>query len=610
FEKKMNAHISGIYEDREGNVWVSTLGKGLIRFQDGTPTIYNDKNGLAGNFVNSFHQDSNYVSWIATTTGLTRLKNGTFTNYTQENGLFTDYLCQVLEDGRGNLWISSHDGILRVRKQDLNNYATGKITSVPSVAYGKDDGMRSIYCSGGNQSCGHKTPDGKMWFATNKGAVMIDPYSIRADPPPSPASIQQVLLDGAAADITRPIIFNTEVKHIRFHFSAVNLRNPDSLRFKYKLEGYQDQWIQAGDTGTQRTADFTTPDPGEYRFRVAASNGNGVWNENVAWIKFEVVPPWQTQWLNIAVPIILVIIVILLIYFSRRYMRLTIFWKNQIYVGNFKLLERIGIGGMGTVYKARTLTGPKREVAIKLLREELFENESVRERFKQEAVIIDQLDHPNIIKVFERGESRHNMFIAMELLEGKTLAKKIEQEGRLELNEALEIMIPVAHAVEEIHSKNIVHRDLKPGNIMLINKDENPNFVKLLDFGLAKPEYRTQLTQTGIIIGTIHYMAPEQFSGSGWFSATDIYAMGVMFREMLTGRQPFAGENSIEILKQIMDDPPIGPLKEQPGIPAELDHLIVSMIAKDLQSRPNIRQVLDLLQQLHPGGDHERIDRS
>ncbi|MCP5049692.1 MAG: protein kinase [bacterium] len=132
--------------------------------------------------------------------------------------------------------------------------------------------------------------------------------------------------------------------------------------------------------------------------------------------------------------------------------------------------------------------------------------------------------------------------------------------------------------------------------------------MKLLDFGLAKPEYRTQLTQTGIIIGTIHYMAPEQLSGSGWFSATDIYAMGVMFREMVTGRQPFTGENSIEILKQIMDDPPIGPLKDRPGIPAELDRLIVSMMAKDRESRPDIRQVLDLLQQLHPGGDHGQTD--
>ncbi|MCP5049689.1 MAG: serine/threonine protein kinase, partial [bacterium] len=267
----------------------------------------------------------------------------------------------------------------------------------------------------------------------------------------------------------------------------------------------------------------------------------------------------------------------------------------------------IGIGGMGTVYKAQRLTGPKGEVAVKLLREELFENESVRERFKQEAVIIDQLDHPNIVKVIERGESRHNMFIAMELLEGKTLAKKIEEEGRLDLNEALEIMIPIADAVEEIHSKNIVHRDLKPGNVMLIKKDQYPNFVKLLDFGLAKPEYRTQLTQTGIIIGTIHYMAPEQLSGSGWFSATDIYSMGVMFREMVTGRQPFEGENSIEILKQIMDDPPVGPLKDQPGIPHQLDHLIVTMMAKDRQARPNILQVLELLRQLHSVNHHGKI---
>ncbi|MCP5051094.1 MAG: protein kinase, partial [bacterium] len=532
FRKLLEGHVTNIYEDRESNVWVSTYGEGLIRWRNGKFTKYTEQNGLTGNFVNSFYMDSDSILWVATTNGLSRFKDSRFTNYTKQEGLFSNSLCHILEDDRGNFWISSYEGIARVRKLDLNRYAEGRIDSIHSTVYRKDDGMKSIYCSAGVQTCGWKTADGNLWFPTRKGVVMIDPNNIETNQAPPPVFIQQVLLDGEPAEFNQTVNIKPRIKELKVHYTAVNLLNSEKVTFKTMLEGYEDKWV---DAGTRREANYTNLDAGAYRFRVTASNSNGLWNEKEASIDLDVIPSWKTRWFIFIGLIALAVVALLVIHFSRKYMRLAIFWKNRTYVGNFKLVEKIGTGGMGTVFKAETLNGKKEIVAIKLLKEEFFENENVRERFKREAAMIDRLDHPNIVKVIERGESRNTMFIAMEFLDGETMAQKLEKEGRLNIVEELGIMDQIADAVREIHSKNIVHRDLKPGNIMLIEKDENPDFVKLLDFGLAKPQYQTRLTQTGIVIGTIDYMAPEQISGSGYSSAVDIYSMGVVFREMLTG---------------------------------------------------------------------------
>jgi serine/threonine-protein kinase len=157
-------------------------------------------------------------------------------------------------------------------------------------------------------------------------------------------------------------------------------------------------------------------------------------------------------------------------------------------------------------------------------------------------------------------------------------------------------MIQIADALAKIHSKNIVHRDLKPDNIMLIENKGDPNFVKLLDFGLARTQYQTRLTQTGIVIGTISYLSPEQISGKRSGAASDIYALGTIFYEMLTGEKPFIGETTTDIMKQILEKTPIEPLHFRDDIPRELNHLILRMLEKEIKSRPIIFDVLAYLQ--------------
>ena len=489
--------------------------------------------------------------------------------------------------------MSCNKGICRVSKKDLNDFAENKIDAIPSVVFGKDDGMRSSECNGGFQSAGCKTKDGKLWFPTSKGAAVIDPENIKTNPVKPPVFIEAVLLDSASTDFNQRVAVKPGVKRLEIHYTALSFLNPGKVKFKYKLDGYDDEWI---DAGSQRAAWYTNLDAGNYSFKVIACNDDGLWNETGAAIAIRVIPPLgKTWWFRLIALLVFAMLSYFVIHFFRRYITLAGFWKKQKYVGQFKLLDKIGAGGMGTVYKATNLMDKSEQVAIKVLREEMFTDESSRKRFKQEAAIIDQLDHPNIINVLERGQSKQNLFIAMELLEGKTLTDKINEEKKLDVKEALHIMLQITSALGKIHSKSIIHRDLKPDNIMLIEKDGDTNFVKLLDFGLAKMQYQTRLTQTGIVIGTINYMAPEQVEGKGSFAASDIYALGIIFYEMLTGERPFMGETSIDIMKQILDKSPIEPIRFRLDISFELNDLIMKMLEKNIKSRPIITEALEQL---------------
>jgi serine/threonine-protein kinase len=354
------------------------------------------------------------------------------------------------------------------------------------------------------------------------------------------------------------------------------------------------------DAGGLRLATYTNLDAGDYRFQVTACNDDGVWNDNSAIVAFSVIPPtWKTGWFRILALTAFAMLSYLVINFINRYLSLASFWKINKYVGKFKLLDKLGSGGMGTVYKAENTMERGEKVGLKVLRDELFEDEKNRKRFRQEAAIVDQLDHPNIIKVYERGQSRRSMYIAMELLEGKTLTKKIEEESPLDLFESLHIMVQVTDALAKIHSKDIIHRDMKPDNVMLIERDNDPNFVKLLDFGLAKMQHQTRLTQTGMVIGTINYMAPEQIAGSEVSGATDIYSIGVMFYEMLIGKKPFDGETSIDIMKEIIEKMPMEPVKCRGEIPLELNELVLRMMSKKQAERPAAEEILNSLQYIY-----------
>lgn len=296
---------------------------------------------------------------------------------------------------------------------------------------------------------------------------------------------------------------------------------------------------------------------------------------------------------NAAIVISLLSVVIVVLLF-RKYLYLFTFWKKKNYISHFRLKEKLGSGGMGTVFKAHDIKDKTNEIAIKVLRDDYTSNEIYKKRFKNEATIIDQIEHPNIVKVFERGEHDGNLYIAMELLDGKSLAELISG-GRVDFKSALSIMVQCAEALVKIHSKNIIHRDIKPENIMIVEGEDDPYIVKVLDFGLAKAETVTKMTQTGAILGTIFYMAPEQVTQKELTPACDIFSLGAVFYEMLTGEKPFLGESAMDVAEQILDKEPVEPNKFRDDIPPMLNTLIVRMMNKDRDQRPDAVEIRNTL---------------
>lgn len=281
------------------------------------------------------------------------------------------------------------------------------------------------------------------------------------------------------------------------------------------------------------------------------------------------------------------IALLLVIFFLlfRRYLHLLAFWKKKNYISHYKLERQIGSGAMGTVWQATDLTGDKRSVALKLIREEHASDPVQRKRFLNEAYLVDQLDHPNIIKVFERGEYQQTLFIVMELLPGKSLADVIRAGDRLPVAECLRIMRQLADALVCIHGQGILHRDVKPANVMLTSGPE-PRTAKLLDFGLAQSPSLTRLTETGEILGTVYYMAPELISQRQASAASDIYALGVVFYELLTLEKPFLGENPGEIIRAILENEPVNPAHFRPDLSADQATLVLRMLSKIPEQRP------------------------
>ena len=277
----------------------------------------------------------------------------------------------------------------------------------------------------------------------------------------------------------------------------------------------------------------------------------------------------------------------------------------------FTIVSKIGAGGMGAVYRARQL-GMNRDVAVKVLLRELTENEVVLRRFHLEALAVSKLKHPNTIQIFDFGETDDGLlYIAMELLEGRPLAKVLGDEKQVSVERALHIIEQTAKSLREAHSKGIVHRDLKPDNIFLQSVGEDGDFAKVLDFGVAKVAegdgQQKTLTKAGSIFGTPKYMSPEQSRGGEIDARSDIYAMGIILYELLTGRVPFNADNPLGILiKHLQEQPPtFQQIRPDLVIPEQVELFVHRMLAKAVDQRPQtaeavIREIQNLRKALPP----------
>lgn len=262
---------------------------------------------------------------------------------------------------------------------------------------------------------------------------------------------------------------------------------------------------------------------------------------------------------------------------------------SQMIKQRYMLIKKIGEGGMADVYLAMD-TLLNREVAIKILRGELSSDPINLVRFQREANAASGISHPNIVEIYDVGEENGQHYIVMENVKGKTLKQLIQQRGAIDLDEALVIMKQVVAGLAQAHKLNIVHRDIKPQNILM--KDDGT--AKIADFGIARAQGATQLTQIDSVMGSVHYMAPESARGESATNQSDIYALGVVFYELLVGDVPYNAETSVQVaLKHMKDDMPS--VKEfNPTIPQSVQNIITKATAKNKFFRyKNIDEMLD-----------------
>ncbi len=258
---------------------------------------------------------------------------------------------------------------------------------------------------------------------------------------------------------------------------------------------------------------------------------------------------------------------------------------GTLLAGRYVIEEVIGEGGMATVYRARHKL-VDRPVAVKIMNPMLATDPVVRERFRREARSAQKLAHPNIIEIFDQGDTEDGTaFIVMELLRGESLAAVIAR-GAMDVDRAISCMIQIARGIARAHDLEVIHRDLKPENIFLCARDDGTDLVKLLDFGIAKSRHDSRLTNQGELFGTPQYMAPERIIGGDTNASSDLYALGVVFFEMLTGTLPFEAPDVTTFFIKHMNDPAPPVRSLNPRVPASLDTLVQTMLKKTPAERP------------------------
>ena len=254
--------------------------------------------------------------------------------------------------------------------------------------------------------------------------------------------------------------------------------------------------------------------------------------------------------------------------------------RGDLIDNRYEIIKSIGEGGMANVYLAFD-TILERQVAVKILRGDLSDDEKFIRRFQREANSASSLRHPNIVEMYDVGEDDGKYFIVMEYVDGKTLKGLIKKRGPLNLSEAIDIMLQLTSGIACAHDSYIIHRDIKPQNVMILEDGR----VKITDFGIAMALNNNELTQTNSVMGSVHYLPPEQASGSGSTIKSDIYSLGILMFELLTGKVPFKGENAVEIAIKHMKDQIPSVCKFNSAIPQSVENIILKACAKNPKNR-------------------------
>lgn len=265
---------------------------------------------------------------------------------------------------------------------------------------------------------------------------------------------------------------------------------------------------------------------------------------------------------------------------------------GETLINRYEILEKVGDGGMALVYRAKD-TLLNRVVAVKVLREQFAGDDEFIERFRREAQSAASLSHPNVVNIYDVGHTDSIHFIVMEYVDGQNLSDLIKTKGELSQHFVVSVAMQIATGLAHAHHHGIIHRDIKPHNILITNEGR----VKVTDFGIAQAMSSVNLTQTGVVLGSVHYFSPEQARGVNVQAASDLYSLGVVMYEMIVGKQPFRGDTPISIALKQIQETPIPPRQYRPDLHRGLEQLVLQLLAKEPAQRPkSADDVVSILQ--------------
>jgi len=300
--------ISAIAEDSAGNLWIGTGDGGLSCFKDGKFVSNRaSENSLPGDDISCLYVDKDGNLWVGTSGhGLARFHQGRWTRYSKRDGLVSNSISYLIADDAGDLWIGSNLGLMRIPKESLDDSANGVVNFSSGRIYGKADGLPTRECSSGSQPAACRTSDGRLWFPTTKGLAYVNPAELKPNQQPPLVMIESVLVDGQEQKTNRlsstwqqSIVIPPGHDRLEIHYTGLNFSAPNEVRFKYRLEGHETAWTEAGDT---RVAFYNKLPPGNYHFQVEAGNEDGVWNTTGSELAVTVQPQfWQTAWFRAVV---------------------------------------------------------------------------------------------------------------------------------------------------------------------------------------------------------------------------------------------------------------------------------------------------------------------
>ncbi len=586
------SNMTETIDEGVASIWFSTRNAGVSKLQNGTVQTFTTNDGLPSNVVYGVFEEvsktGDTTAWICTSKGLVQWNRHEKKIFTTKEGLSSDVVRYVFRQRNGQLWAVTRIGLCRLDNEGQQNERFVPIGSIP-IRPKKESAISNFYFDDEQEN---------LWVATSDGALKINLKNFSPLVRPPVTRISKVKLDtlelfSPTAIEEQPYWRNT----VSFFFTSDSYQETE--RYRFRLKGSDKTWSLT----SEKSVTYRNLPDGRYEMEVYAINADGVESKSPARLAFTIAPPfWKSKWAY-AIYVLLFIALIWTVRWTVQNWNIILENRKRRYIGHYELKTLLGEGGMGKVYQAIDVR-TKRVYAIKLLHSSLMSDSENRRRLANEGQLLREFSHPNIIKVYEVGESEAQGYLVMEYLSGGTLKAFINAHHPLPLETIRHIALQICEGLSEIHRHSVVHRDLKTTNLMLDDKGT----VRIMDFGLSKSPLISMKTTLGTIIGTLGYVAPEQITGSISDARTDIFSFGVVLYELCTNQLPFAGENEMAVIHAIFNRTPTPISELRPDLPKALEHIVSKCLQHELNAR--YQRVEDIKRDLESLGRAEEVKQS